>query len=139
MNAGLVLFPAFLCLLIILIQTMVNSQLDTPKYLCGCNCVQENATGACRNVCGIEYSTVKQAVACAVSRPQGWPALYQVPGPHFRAVRTDSHSFEGLPYSSCLTTLSCPVTSLFTGLNRSVAESMLYYFLLLTSFGSLLN
>lgn len=139
MNAGLVLFPAFLCLLIILIETMVNSQLDTPKYLCGCKCVQQNVTGDCQNVCGIEYSTAKQAVACAVSRPQGWPALFQVPDPHFRAVRTHSHSFEGLPDSSCQTTLSCPLTSLFTGLNRSVAESMLYHFPLLTSSNSLLN
>ncbi|XXG81173.1 hypothetical protein AAC387_Pa09g1870 [Persea americana] len=124
MNVGLVMFPFLLCLLMLMIQLVVNSQLDKPKYRCGCKCVQ-NGNGTCQNRCGVEFSATQQAAfACPIRTPQKWPALFQIPGPRHRAVQTASHSFAGLPHASCLETGSCPVTSLYTGQNRSSAQGL---------------
>ncbi|KAK1265230.1 ABC transporter A family member 8 [Acorus gramineus] len=123
-NASLVLFPAFLCLLIISIQHIVNSELDNSKYQCGCKCVSPNGTNDCHNICGFEFSTSKQAPACQIRRPREWPALLQVPGPQYRAVKTRKHHFQNLPDSDCLKTLSCPLTTLYTAENKSTAEGL---------------
>nr|DAD21804.1 TPA_asm: hypothetical protein HUJ06_023267 [Nelumbo nucifera] len=125
LNVTLITFPVFLCLLMVLIQLVINSQLDNPRYRCGCKCIPTNSNGsACKMVCGLEFSTYKQASACPLPRPEKWPALLQVPDSSYRAVQTDVHTFTGLPGEFCLKTYSCPVTSLFTGRNRSVAESL---------------
>ena len=130
MNVGLVMFPFLLCLLMFMIQLVVNSQLDKPKYRCGCKCVQ-NGNGTCQNRCGVEFSATQQAAfACPIRTPHKWPALFQIPGPRHRAVQTAAHSFAGLPHASCLKTGSCPVTSLYTGQNRSSAQGiyLIYHF-----------
>ncbi|XP_010261075.1 PREDICTED: ABC transporter A family member 7-like isoform X2 [Nelumbo nucifera] len=117
------MFPVFLCLLIVLLQLVINSELDNPRYRCGCKCIPTNDS-TCKMVCGLEYSTYKQASACPIPQPEKWPALLQVPDSSYRAVQTDAHSFRGLWDNSCLKTHSCPVTSIFTAQNRSVAESL---------------
>ncbi|XP_068649279.1 ABC transporter A family member 7-like [Aristolochia californica] len=119
------MFPAVLCLVIVLIQAAIDNQLDNPKHHCGCKCIDTDGKGRCQNVCGIEYSTAMQASSCPIPTPQQWPALLQVPAPQYRAVQTASHPFTGLPHSSCMNEQSCPVTSLFTGMNRTVADGVI--------------
>ncbi|XP_042506376.1 ABC transporter A family member 7-like isoform X2 [Macadamia integrifolia] len=111
----LVLFPMFLCLVLFLVQKVVNNELDKdPQLRCGCSCIGKNADGSCKKtVCGIEYSELGQAVYCPIHRPQEWPALLQVP---------DSAS--RFPDEPCQRNDSCPATILFTGGNRSLGESV---------------
>ncbi|XP_043704668.1 ABC transporter A family member 7-like isoform X2 [Telopea speciosissima] len=123
-NIRLISFPFFLCLLILLIQSLVNSELNKPKYKCGCSCIDTNGTGTCEQVCGIQYSTLDQAASCAISSPQKWPALLQVPAPQYRAVRTDFIPFTDVPDGSCRGTGSCPAAILLTGNNRSLGENL---------------
>ncbi|KAL7139200.1 hypothetical protein ABFS83_09G034600 [Erythranthe nasuta] len=111
-NIRLILYPVFLCLLLVFIQKWVNSELDDPSRGCGCICV-DTGNGQCETRCGIEYSTLKQGFFCAVPRPPEWPLLLQVPAQQFRAVRTRD---------SCKRTGSCPVSMLVTGNNQTFAQ-----------------
>ncbi|KAL7139184.1 hypothetical protein ABFS83_09G034000 [Erythranthe nasuta] len=122
-NVRLVLFPLVLCLLLVLIQMLVNTQLDKPSNRCGCICV-DTGKGPCEKRCGIEYSTLDQAFSCPIPHPPEWPALLQVPAPQFRAVRTDFTSYGDLPGDSCRKTGSCPVTTLITGNNQTFGQTV---------------
>ncbi|KAG2578546.1 hypothetical protein PVAP13_6NG203700 [Panicum virgatum] len=104
-NAAIAAFPALLCVLLVSIQHVVDSELERPPWRCGC------AGGEC----GIQHSTPVQAVSCAVPVPPRWPALVQVPDPEARA-RTRLHR---LP---CNASENCPATVLLTGQNRQLAE-----------------
>ncbi|CAK9312054.1 unnamed protein product [Citrullus colocynthis] len=121
-NIRLISFPFILCLLLVLLQKIVNNELDKPKNNCGCVCVDKNGDGVCEKVCGLEYSTLIQAVSCPIPSPPQWPPILQMPAPHFRAVRTDFFPYEDLPNESCRESMSCPVTMLFTGNNRSLGN-----------------
>ncbi|KAK9114191.1 hypothetical protein Syun_020988 [Stephania yunnanensis] len=123
-NAVLVAFPLFLCLLLVLIQGIVNSELNKPENRCGCACVDTNGDGQCVTVCGVQYSTMDQVGTCPIPSPPKWAALLQVPRPENRAVRTDFTPFSVLPAESCRSTGSCPATVLVTGHNRSLGESL---------------
>ncbi|XP_071904109.1 ABC transporter A family member 7 isoform X2 [Coffea arabica] len=123
-NVRLVIFPFFLCLLLVIIQVLVNSELDKPKNKCGCTCVDTNGDGKCERVCGIEYSTLDQVVTCAIPSPPEWPPLLQIPAPEYRAVLTDFISHADLPNESCKRTGSCPVAILLTGSNRTLGQSL---------------
>ena len=133
-NVRLVIFPFFLCLLLVIIQVLVNSELDKPKNKCGCTCVDTNGDGKCERVCGIEYSTLDQVVTCAIPSPPEWPPLLQVPAPEYRAVLTDFISHADLPNESCKRTGSCPVAILLTGSNRTLGQSMQLLFLVMIYF-----
>ncbi|KAL7098748.1 hypothetical protein ACP275_09G037200 [Erythranthe tilingii] len=111
-NIRLILFPIFLCLLLVLIQIWVNNELDKPSIGCGCICV-DTGKGQCEKRCGIEYSTLKQGFFCAIPHPPEWPLLLQVPAQQFRTVRTGD---------SCKRTGSCPVTMLITGNNQTFGQ-----------------
>ncbi|KAL7098745.1 hypothetical protein ACP275_09G037100 [Erythranthe tilingii] len=113
-NIRLILYPVFLCLLLVFIQKWVNSELDDPSRGCGCICV-DTGNDQCETRCGIEYSTLKQGFFCAVPRPPEWPLLLQVPAQQFRAVRTGD---------SCKRTGSCPVSMLVTGNNQTFAQTV---------------
>ncbi|XAR50077.1 Quaternary-amine-transporting ATPase [Bertholletia excelsa] len=123
-NVRLILFPLVLCLLLVLIQNMVNKEFDKAKNKCGCTCINTNGDGQCKQVCGLQYSTLDQASTCPVPSPPEWPPLLQVPGPEYRAVKTDFVSFTDLPDEACRRTGSCPATIVFTGSNYSLAESL---------------
>ncbi|KAH7857513.1 hypothetical protein Vadar_013552 [Vaccinium darrowii] len=114
-NIRLILFPFLLCLLLVLIQNLINHLLDDAKYKCGCNS---------ENVCGIQYSTLDQASSCPIPSPPEWPPLLQIPAPEYRAVRTDFVSFTDLPDQSCRNTGTCPATILFTGNNQTLGERL---------------
>ncbi|KAL9155889.1 hypothetical protein ABFS82_09G035900 [Erythranthe guttata] len=111
-NIRLILFPLFLCLLLVFIQKWVNYELDKPSIGCGCICV-DTGKGQCEKRCGVEYSSLKQGFFCAIPHPPEWPLLLQVPYPQFRAVRTGD---------SCKRTGSCPVTMLITGNNQTFGQ-----------------
>ncbi|WOL00337.1 ABC transporter A family member 7-like [Canna indica] len=113
-NIGIVAFPIFLCVVIILIQQVVNNELDKDKYKCGCQ----------NGVCGLEFSSLNQVSACPIPSPPQWPALFQVPRPEYRAARTDFYPSDGLPNESCKASQSCPAAVLLTGGNRSFAQSL---------------
>ncbi|CAN6456039.1 unnamed protein product [Victoria cruziana] len=123
-NVGLIAFPVLLCLLLLILQKVINSQLDKPKYKCGCKCVDKKADGTCQTVCGIEYSTLDQVFTCPIPSPPQWPAVLQIPRPELRAVESPSDPIQHLPPASCRSTQSCPVTILFTGGNQSLAEGI---------------
>ncbi|KAF8399432.1 hypothetical protein HHK36_015297 [Tetracentron sinense] len=114
-NVRLITFPFFLCLLLVLLQNLVNRELDKSKNRCGCTCIDRNGDGTCERVCGIEYSTLDQVGTCPIPSPPEWPALLQIPAPEYRAVRTDFIPFTDLPDDLCKRTGSCPVTILLTG------------------------
>ncbi|CAI9757523.1 unnamed protein product [Fraxinus pennsylvanica] len=119
-NIRLIIFPFFLCLLLVLIQSLVNKELDKPSNRCGCTCVDTNGDGQCEEKCGIEYSTLDQVGTCPIPHPPEWPPLLQIPAQRYRAVRTDFISYSDLSDESCKTTGSCPVTMLLTGNNQTL-------------------
>jgi hypothetical protein len=121
----LILIPIFLCLLLSVLQRVINNLLDQPRFRCGCKCVDANGTGACQNVCGILYSTVDQARSCPIQNPTEWPALLQLPRPEYRAVHDPSSVFTGLPDASCRKSESCPAIVPFTGANETVSNGKL--------------
>ncbi|XP_022844965.1 ABC transporter A family member 7-like [Olea europaea var. sylvestris] len=123
-NIRLVIFPFFLCLLLVLIQSLVNKELDKPSNRCGCTCVDTNGDGQCEKKCGIEYSTLDQVGTCPIPHPPEWPPLLQIPAQRYRAVRTDFISYSDLSDESCKTTGSCPVTMLMTGNNQTLGLSV---------------
>ncbi|KAL7618451.1 hypothetical protein Lser_V15G00410 [Lactuca serriola] len=124
-NMRLILFPVFLCLLLVLLQEKVNMELNKSSLKCGCICIDQDGNGECEKVCGIEYSDMEQVGTCSIPSPPEWPPLLQVPAPQYRAVRTDRLlSFGDLPNDSCISTCSCPITVLMTGNNQSFGESL---------------
>ena len=126
-NVGITLFPVLLCVILVLIQGVIDRELDKPKYRCGCACVDPGpaaAGGACRRTeCGAQHSTLDQVGSCPIPSPTPWPALVQLPRPESRAVRADE-PFDGLPDPTCRDTGTCPATVLVTGSNRSLAQSI---------------
>ncbi|KAM3703643.1 hypothetical protein ACJW30_04G113300 [Castanea mollissima] len=121
-NIRLISFPFFLCLLLVLLQALINQQLDKPSNNCGCKCTNTAGNGQCNEVCGLEYSDIDQAATCAIPNPPGFPPLLQIPSPEYRAVRTDFVPFTDLPDESCRSSGSCPATFLFTGNNQSLGQ-----------------
>ncbi|CAA6672741.1 unnamed protein product [Spirodela intermedia] len=101
-NVFIVVFPVWICLLLLILQKVIDNELDKPKFQCGC-------------ICGIQYSTLDQVFRCAIDSPPRWPGLLQVPSQEFRAVKTDTFPIVDYPDESCRKTQSCPVTVLFTG------------------------
>ncbi|XVE54827.1 hypothetical protein DITRI_Ditri03aG0113900 [Diplodiscus trichospermus] len=122
-NIRLISFPFFFCVLFVLLQNLLDSQLNKEDYHCGCICVEISENGQCqRTECGLQYSTIDQAPSCPIPNPPEWPALLQIPGPSYRAVRTDSIMSTDLPNESCRNTGSCPATTFFTGNSHSLGE-----------------
>ncbi|XP_062196627.1 ABC transporter A family member 7-like [Phragmites australis] len=124
-NVGITLFPVFLCVILVVLQGVIDREFDKPKYRCGCACVDPGPGGSCRRTeCGVQYSTLDQVGSCPIPSPTKWPALVQVPRPESRAVRTASQPLDGLPDPTCRDTGSCPAAVLVTSNNRSLAESL---------------
>lgn len=121
-NIRLIAFPFIICLLLVLLQAFINSQLDKPSNNCGCACIDTKGDGQCVKVCGLQYSDLDQAGTCQIPNPPEWPPLLQIPAPEYRAVRTDFFPFTDLPNESCRSSGSCPATFLFTGNNQSLGE-----------------
>ncbi|KAJ4895630.1 ABC transporter A family member 8 [Raphanus sativus] len=103
-NVRLVTIPFFLCLLLVVIQMLFDSQFSADHGQCGC--LNENT-------CGLRYSTSDQAAFCAIPSPSQWTPLLQIPSPQYRAATS--------PYLSH----SSPVTFLFTGNNQSLGENLM--------------
>ncbi|KAK2981524.1 hypothetical protein RJ640_000095 [Escallonia rubra] len=123
-NVRLIMFPIVLCLLLSLIQILVNHELDKPSNRCGCICVDTNGDGKCEKVCGIEYSTLDQGSSCPIPHPPEWSPLLQIPASQYRAVQTDFFSARDFPNESCKSSGSCPMTIFLTGNNQSLGESL---------------
>uniref|UniRef100_A0A0D3GZY7 ABC transporter domain-containing protein n=1 Tax=Oryza barthii TaxID=65489 RepID=A0A0D3GZY7_9ORYZ len=124
-NACITVFPVFLCVILVVLQGVINHEINKPKYQCGCACVDAAPDGTCRRTeCGVEHSTLDQVGSCPIQSPTPWPALVQVPRPESRAVRIASQPFDGLPDPTCRDTGSCPASVLITGMNRSLAQSL---------------
>ncbi|ESW10198.1 hypothetical protein PHAVU_009G189300 [Phaseolus vulgaris] len=123
-NVRLIMFPFLLCLLLVLLQRLVDTQLDKAENKCGCVCVRRQGDTCVEEQCGLEHSDLDQVSTCPVPNPQEWPPLLQVPAPQYRAVRTDNFPFSDYPNASCRRNGSCPVTMLFTGTNQSFGEAI---------------
>ncbi|XP_061346675.1 ABC transporter A family member 7-like [Gastrolobium bilobum] len=125
-NVRLILFPLILCVLLVVLQGLIDAELDKPANKCGCVCANNKTKGAqCHDsekLCGVQYSDSGQAALCAIPNPPEWPPLLQLPAPPNRAVRTPLLPFSDLPDASCRRTGSCPLTTLFTANNHSFGE-----------------
>ncbi|RMZ55176.1 hypothetical protein APUTEX25_005454, partial [Auxenochlorella protothecoides] len=102
-NIILILYPVIFCILLYVLQRVINNALSSRDNQCGCyclSCCRTDAAGTttCRtnsaadpcqqsddcqayddSRCGVEYSVNGQAGYCAVPYPPTWPALMQVP------------------------------------------------------------
>nr|CAB3456887.1 unnamed protein product [Digitaria exilis] len=124
-NIGITFFPILICVLLIVLQNVINSELDKPKYKCGCSCLETSVDGRCvRKECGIQYSSLDQVGSCPIPNPPRWPALIQVPRADFRAIRRSSQPFDDLPDPLCRDSWSCPATVLVTGKDKAVAGAI---------------
>ncbi|KAI9086550.1 hypothetical protein K1719_031634 [Acacia pycnantha] len=123
-NVRLILFPFLICVLLVVLQGVINNELDKPKNKCGCICTKRDGDKCLEETCGIQYSDVDQVATCAIPNPPEWPPLIQVPSPEYRAVQTDIIPFSDLPNDSCRRTGLCPVTFLYTGNNQSFGETL---------------
>lgn len=87
-NATMAAFPVLVCVLLFVMQTVVDSELGRAPFRCGCVCARrDDGTAACaRWECGVQHSTLQQAPSCALRAPQRWPALVQVPDAAVRAL-----------------------------------------------------
>ncbi|XP_073219980.1 ABC transporter A family member 7-like isoform X2 [Cicer arietinum] len=98
-NIRLILFPLILCILLVLLQYVIDTQLDKPKFKCGCECPKSDICDESEKVCGVEYSDETQLVTCAIPNPTEWPPLLQLSqGKWYPAVFTtlftaQNHSF----------------------------------------------
>lgn len=122
-NVRLIFFPFVLCLLLVLLQSVINSELDKASNKCGCTCIDTDGDGQCEEVCGLQYSSIDQSFTCPIPSPPEWPPLLHVPAPEYRAVRTD-FSHGDLPSESCKVTGACPATILITGKNSSLGQGI---------------
>ncbi|KAK7317243.1 hypothetical protein RJT34_01302 [Clitoria ternatea] len=118
----LLMYPFALCMLLFLLQKLVDKELDKAENKCGCVCRKKEGDTCVEEVCGIQYSDLDQVGACAIPKPPEWPPLLQLPAPQYRAVRTDLLPLSDFPNPSCRTNGSCPVTMLFTGTNRTFGQ-----------------
>lgn len=114
-NCCLISAPILFCLLLLAIRLLVNNLLlDGEDFKCGCQCLncctpdpkspdgRTNCTslssGTCEEPkkcfdgpdvpkrCGIEFSSVEQAVWCPIENPSVWSPFWQVPQEENRAA-----------------------------------------------------
>ncbi|KAL6775733.1 ABCA3A [Auxenochlorella protothecoides x Auxenochlorella symbiontica] len=102
-NIILILYPVIFCILLYVLQRVINNALSSRDNQCGCYCLSccrtdvagtttcrtNSAADPCQQSddcqayddsrCGVEYSVNGQAGYCAVPYPPTWPALMQVP------------------------------------------------------------
>ncbi|MCO5558907.1 hypothetical protein L7F22_012497 [Adiantum nelumboides] len=116
------------CTLLVLFQVIINKVLSGPSHSCGCTCLSTNASGICKEECGLEYSTPAQAVFCAIPKPPHWPAVLQVPASQYRAIDEHDSEFPGLPDVSCRWWGTCPISFLHTGKSQLVANDIVSQF-----------
>lgn len=133
-NIFIVLTPIFFCVLLFVLQRVINNAIDKPENKCGClclNCCETDSSGTkvcrvptidnpCRewqdceqydeNQCGFIYSDASQASFCAVPSPSIWPAMVSVPAPAYLAH----------PYSP-------DGAMLVTGQNMTLADNMILF------------
>ncbi|EFJ13638.1 ATP-binding cassette transporter [Selaginella moellendorffii] len=103
-------------------QKIIDSENNKASNKCGCACVPRNdSSGACDTVCGVQYSTDRQALTCSVPSPPEVPAMLQVPDARYRAVNFEG-KFPGFPDPRCRDSGSCDFVFLYTGGNRSLAD-----------------
>jgi hypothetical protein len=116
-----VIYPFYLCILLVVIQTAINHLLSGSDFKCGCKLVPDANGGPATNVCGLQYSNSDQAPWCGVPDPTPWPAVLQVPEPQDRA--TKSAAFPALPEDpSCRALGTCATTIPYTGSNKTTAD-----------------
>lgn len=108
--------PIFFCILLLVIQQIVNILLlSSDDFKCGCKCtkcVYKNVTtgeeisgpfiglGGCpgdcltydKSECGLQYSKPLQAAFCKIAHPSSWPSIQQVRAPGCFVGRLASHS-----------------------------------------------
>ncbi|EOA25659.1 hypothetical protein CARUB_v10019010mg [Capsella rubella] len=101
-NIRLVTIPFFLCLLLLVVQMLFDSQFNDVHGQCGCK----------ENTCDLRYSNSEQAAFCAIPNPPQWTPLLQIPAPQYQAAT---------PHPSH----SSPATFLFTGNNQSLGKILM--------------
>jgi hypothetical protein len=124
-NAGVVLSPAILFILVAILQhfvTKLTTKIDSASE-CPCDDKGVAINVSFHEICSTGLPNI-QPYLCRVRSPQKWPPLLQVPKPEFRAVRSPSPSlpFNDLP-TSCVKK-SCPTTFLVTAANRSFSQGI---------------
>ncbi|KAI9174942.1 hypothetical protein LWI28_025084 [Acer negundo] len=82
----LVSYPFILCMLLVIIQNVVDRAFNGSDNKCGCACIRRTVNGGCEEErCGLEFSDLDQAASCPINSPPEWPPILQIPVPEFRA------------------------------------------------------
>ncbi|CAH2043965.1 unnamed protein product [Thlaspi arvense] len=104
-NVRLVLVPLFLCLILLAIQLLFDSLMNSVSDKCGTN-------------------NDFQSTDCPIPNPPLLPPMLAIPQPKSRAVKANFFPYNDLPLESCRKTGTCPVTILFTGSNHSFGKAL---------------
>ncbi|CAL5198359.1 unnamed protein product [Lathyrus oleraceus] len=107
-NIRLILFPLIICVLLVLVQIIIDIELRKSEFKCGCVCA--NNKTRCEDsekVCGPQYSDQIQVPTCPISNPAEWPPLLQLPAVSCKQNRS-----------------SCHFTTLFTADNHSFGHTV---------------
>ncbi|CAN8278116.1 unnamed protein product [Cochlearia groenlandica] len=99
-NVRLITIPFFLCILLLVVQMLFNTQFNDIHGQCGC---------LNKETCGVSYSTSEQAAFCAIPNPPQWTPLLQIPASQYRFTAADLR----------------PASFLFTGNNHSLGKIMM--------------
>ncbi|CAA7031232.1 unnamed protein product [Microthlaspi erraticum] len=101
-NVRLITIPLFLCILLLVVQMLFDTQFNDVHGQCGC--LNEKT-------CGLRYSTSEQAAFCAIPNPPQWTPLLQIALPQYRpAIQNPNHA--------------SPATFFFTGNNQSLGKKI---------------
>lgn len=95
-NVRLITIPFFLCLLLLVVQMLFDTQFNDVHGQCGC--LNEKT-------CGLRYSTSEQAAFCAIPNPPQWTPLVQITAPQYPSRAS-------------------PAAFLFTGNNQSLGKGI---------------
>ncbi|KAL0847392.1 hypothetical protein Bca101_020638 [Brassica carinata] len=122
-NVRLIVIPLYLCVLLVSIQALFDTQVNnSPDNRCGCQCIDEKCD---KKICGLEYSSQKQAMFCAFPNPPPLPPLLQIPRPKSPSYSCTRIPSTVLDSNSCTrNTGSCHVTMLVTGNNHTLGATI---------------
>lgn len=126
-NCCLVAFPIVLCVLLVVMQFLINSFIGD-RFKCGCKDVpNSNGVGTTKQ-CGLQFSNADEAPFCGIDRPYPWPSILQVPSPQYRATRSTEYP-DLAQDASCRSADTCATTIPYTGTNKTAADALAGYLL----------
>ncbi|EFN55401.1 hypothetical protein CHLNCDRAFT_23609, partial [Chlorella variabilis] len=122
-NAVLLAAPFLICMLLWVLQDVINQQLDARSFRCGCKCLSCCDWAYNDSECGFLFSTTDQAGFCAVEEPPLWPALLEVPQEQHRGPKAANVMPAALPTPPSIPPTDAPM--LYTGADPAEAQRLM--------------